>query len=235
MVLEALFGKKEAEKTRPVQEEQLASLISENAELALRNGFYRRIIEKYAAMIDEYDEKTVPELKSLINKNDPAISELKRGFLDELLSDKMKRGGTSADYVFSEDFLFVADKLFRHCQKLSHIHANLPVSFWLNMKEVSEMQAADPFDRAILLCSLLRAFDGMAKIRVLELENNLIHPVVLMEFEGKKFLLDANQKESLLTTYSGLDLNDVLKSFEYDKNKYLKSAYEFNDEEYVEF
>ncbi|MFH1751297.1 MAG: hypothetical protein ABH863_06455 [Candidatus Micrarchaeota archaeon] len=234
MVLEGLFKKKE-DPPRPASDNESENLKAENAQLETRNRFFKKIIEKYAAMINEYEEKTVPELKSLINRNDPAIIELKKGFLDELLTDKMKRGGSSSDYVFSEDFLFVADKVYKYCQQLSHIHSNLPVSFWLSMKEIMELQAADPFDRAILLCSLLRSFDAPAKIRVLELENNLIHPIVLAQFEGKYYLLDPSQKDAMLTSFSGSDLESTVGSFGYDSNKYIKSAYEFNDEDYAEY
>ena len=234
MVLEGIFKKKE-ERQAPAPEPRLSELSDENAELTLRSEFYRKIIEKYAAMINEYEEKTVPELKSLINRSDQTIQELRGKFTTDLLEDKMRRGGTSADYVYSTDFLFIADKIFRHCQGLRHIHANLAVSFWLSMKEVEELGAADPFDRAILLCTLLRAFEGDAKIRVLEMENNLIHPVIMMGFEGRKFVLDASQQAALLTSFSGADTEEVLKSFNYDGNKYIKSAYEFNDDEYSEF
>ncbi|MFH0971029.1 MAG: hypothetical protein V1835_00530 [Candidatus Micrarchaeota archaeon] len=234
MVLEGLFKKKEEEKPKTADLEQ-KRMEEEIAELTLRSHFYKKIIEKYAVMINEYEEKTVPELKSLINRSDETIVALKRRFTDELLEDKLKRGGSAPEFVFTEDFLFVADKIFHYCQQLHHIHANLPVSFWLTMKEAVELQAADPFDRAILLCSLLRAFDAVAKIRVLECENNLIHPVVIAEFEGKSYVLDASQPDSHFTSYSAPTVEGALESFQYDGNKYLKNAYEFSDEEYLEF
>lgn len=235
MVLEGIFKKKEPEKAAPPDELELRELKEQIAELELRTQFYKRIIEKYAAMINEYEEKTVPELKSLINRNDPAIQELKKRFTQELFEDKMKRGGSVPEFVFSEDFYFIADKIFKYCQALRHIHANLPASFWLTMKEIIELQGADPFDRAILLCALLRAFDAPARIRVLELENSLIHPAVIAEFEGKTFILDASDGDSQLTSHSGAEFEAVLQSFTHDGNKYVKSAYEFNDEEYTEF
>ncbi len=235
MVLEGLFKKKEEEKPRPSEEHELRNLQQEISELELKVRFYKKVIEKYGAMINEYEEKTVPELKSMINRNDPVILELKKQLVESLKEEKMKRGEGSESYVFAEDFLLMADKAFKYCQNLQHIHANLSVSFWLSMKEVIELQAADPFDRAILLCSLIRALEAPSEIRVLELENNLIHPVVICEYEGKKFLLDASQKDSLLTTFSGTEMDAILQGFEYDNNKFLKNAYEFSDEEYVEF
>ncbi len=235
MVLDRLFKRKEEAKADPSDGLEIRQLKEEGEELELRNQFYKRIIEKYAAMINEYEEKTVPELKSLINRNDPTVQILKKQFTAELLEEKMKRGGSAPEFVFSEDFLFIADKLFSYCKALRHIHANLPVSFWLTMQEVVELRAADPFDRAILLCSLLRAFDAPARIIVLELENNIIHPVVATNFEARAYVLDASQQDSLLTTHSAATVQDALAGFQYEGNKYLKSAYEFSDEEYTEF
>ncbi|MFH1442967.1 MAG: hypothetical protein ABIG96_02945 [Candidatus Micrarchaeota archaeon] len=233
MVLDGLFKKKE-EKEAVAGDLELQRLQLERDEFELRSNFYKKIIEKYAAMINEYEEKTVPELKNLINRNDPAVQALKKNFLAELSVEKIKRG-TSPQFSHAEDFLFIMDKVFKYCQSLKHIHANLSVSFWQSMAEIAELQAADPFDRAILLCSILTAFDGKAHVRVLELENNVIHPIVIAEFEGKRFVLDPSQPDSLATTYSGELLESVLQEFQFDGNKYLKSDYEFSEEEYLEF
>ncbi|MBI5224425.1 hypothetical protein HY989_00990 [Candidatus Micrarchaeota archaeon] len=231
MVLEGLF--KKAEKEKPTEGLELRNLEAALQEHELRLLYYKKIIEKYGAMINEYEEKNIPELKSLVNGKENAIQEIKSRMQDELLAKK--NNGDIHEFNYETDFPFLAEKIFKYSQNFRHIHANLPVSFWLSSSEILELQAADPFDRALFLCSLLRAFDAKSKVLVVELENNLIHPIVVCEIKGKPHLLDPSQKDAKFDSFSDTEIDSILSTFAFDGNKFLKKAYEFNDEGYTEF
>lgn len=235
MVFGELFGRK----GRPPEKEEQAQPDAEELARELeawkrRARFLAKIVERYAALVQENEEKTVPELKALVNPNEPSVQELRKEVLADLAEARKKAGEPEAPYAFERDFLRAADRAFAKVQALFNLHADLPVTFWLKPEEMLELKAADLFDKAVLLCSLLRSLEGSARVRVLELEGNRIHPVVVLAFQEREYVLDASQPKVALTTYCG-KLEEVLKGFAFDDGKYLKSAYEFNDRDYQEF
>ncbi len=228
MGLEELFGKKPPKKPSEDEQQKEGGLQEK-----LRAAFYRKVIERYAALIDENEQKTVPELKTLVQPEDEVIQELKGQVLEGLVEDKALESPET--YAYELHFLKAAEKAFFAIRKIQNLHADLNVLFWLKPREALELQAGDLFDKALLLCSLLRALGSpKAKIRVLELEKSRIHPVVMFSFGDTDYLLDASQKESKFEAYSG-KREEALQAFSFDECKYLKSAYEFNDQEYQEF
>ena len=227
--------RKEDEKDAHFKDEE-EKLKKELETANLRTALSRKIIERYAYYINESEEKAIPELKAMVNTKDLAIQEIRKLLLEKLIEKKEKLGKTDREnpYVYSGDFLLIAEECFEYAKSLHPLHPNLPVSFWLTPKEMVELKAADIFDRAILLCTLLRSFEGKVKIRVLDLENGLLHPVVVMRFGEKDYLLDSEQQESSFTSHIG-NAEELIKDFSFSGNKCLKSNYEFNDEEYLEY
>ncbi len=234
MGLEWLFGGK-AKTPQPKVEETAQAAAQQPADGPQKTEFYRRIIARYAALINESEEKTVPELKSLIRPHDGTVLELKKKVLSQWEENRKSAGDPAGvAYAFQSDFLWVADRALAYVRQMENLHSDLPVTFWLSPQEMTELQGGDLFDKAVLLASLIKALGGPAKVRVLELEKNRIHPVVVFTFEERAYVLDASQPECGLTTYSG-NLEETLARFSYEGNKYVKSAYEFSDLEYQEF
>ena len=202
--------------------------ISPSEEPALwkaRAGFYKKIIERYADAIDDGERKTIPDLKSLVNPTDATVLGL-RGQL-------LEKAGI-AEYSFDRDFWQYAEAAFALVQSLSRIDSEIEPSFWMRPADIVELGAADAFDRAILLCSLLAAGDcETARVLVLELEGGNRHPVVVFYYREKQHLLDASQ-EAAVSTYSG-SLEELLKHYSYEGKKVLKAAFEFNAQDYNEF
>ncbi|MBU1196889.1 hypothetical protein KJ765_00095 [Candidatus Micrarchaeota archaeon] len=237
MVFDELLGKKSKSPESQKTIESSADTSSKEIDsLKLKIRFFRRIIDRYATLVNENEEKTIPELKTLVQPENEAVLELKERILAEVAEDKKKSGtaGESPAYVYEHDFLFAADKAFTNVRNMKNIHSDLAVLFWLTPRESLDLNAGDLFDKAVLLCSVLKALGANPHVRVLELEKNRIHPVVAFAFEDREYILDASQEDATLTKYCG-KLEEVLKTFSFDDSRFLKSAYEFNDAEYQNF
>ncbi|MBI4406430.1 hypothetical protein HY571_00785 [Candidatus Micrarchaeota archaeon] len=181
----------------------------------------RRIIEKYAEQINSFEVKTVPELKGFINKDDPAVKKISEKLKQEFQNKSGK--------PYSQEFLpKLSLAAFHFVSSLEVIGADLPVSFWFSPSDVLELGAADAFDRAIFLSSLLASLGAGAKIHVLEVEGGLRHPVVISgnhlfdPFPPASFFSKESQ-EALLTAYR------------FGGRKYTRSLFEFDSETYREF
>ena len=99
--------KKEDEKEAHSKEEE--DRLKKELETAnLRTALSRKIIERYAYFINESEEKTIPELKAMVNLKDAAIQEIRKILLEKLAEKKEKLGQFDREnpYVYSNDFLF---------------------------------------------------------------------------------------------------------------------------------
>ena len=188
----------------------------------LQAAYYRRIIERYSEVINLGEQKTIPELKALVNAEDAAIKEAGSGLSAAI-------GG----YSFESKFLDFARSALELVHKLGSVHADSDVSFWMSPKDVFELGVADSFDRAVILCSLLAYGGGNAVVRVVELEGGLKHPVVCFSHGGVWYALDpSSENEAML---SGPSLEDLLSTFAFDGRRFTRSLYEFNSTEYNSF
>lgn len=198
-------------------------------ELALwkaRAGYYKKIIERYGEAIDAGERKTIPELKALVDQKDAAVLKLK--------AEALAKIGHADDYSFERDFLPYAEASFSYVKSLSRIDSEIEPSFWMRPEEIVGLGAADAFDRAILLCSLLLACEcETARVLVLELEGGGRHPVVVFYYKEKQHFLDPSQ-EAEFSTYSGT-LEEIFRHYSYEGKKVLKAAFEFNHADYNEF
>ncbi len=191
-----------------------------------RAGFYKKIIERYGQAIDEGERKTIPDLKALVDAKDASVLAVKAKALES--------AGLAEGYSFERDFLAYAEAAFSYVRSLSRIDSEIEPSFWLRPAEIVELGAADAFDRAIFLCSLLTAGDcETARVLVLELEGGARHPVVVFYYLERQHFLDPSQ-EAAFSTYTGL-LEEVFRHYTYEGKRVLKSAFEFNATDYNEF
>ncbi|MEW5955866.1 MAG: hypothetical protein AB1626_05030, partial [Candidatus Micrarchaeota archaeon] len=157
---------------------------------------------------------------------DSAVQALKTELLEPLA-----QGG---QYDFDKDFPRAAEAAFQRVKALHFVHADLPVSYWLSPPEIIELGAADPFDRAILYCSLLVALGCKnARVRVVEVEGGVRHPLVLFSFGGKDYLSDPAQDKAAFERPGKAE--EILAGFELGGKKVARSLFEFNDQDYQEF
>jgi len=177
---------------------------------------YRKIIEKYAEQINSFEVKSVPELKNLINPSEAAVKKVK----ENLLNQFQKKSGREYG---EQDKPRVAIAAFHFISSLRVIGADLPVSYW----------AADAFDRAIFLCSLLNALGcADSKIHVLEVEGGLRHPVVITKIAENHYLFDAMPPSRFI---KASNQQGLLAAYEINGKKYTRSLFEFSAASYEEF
>jgi len=184
----------------------------------IRLAVYRKIIEKYAPVVNTGEEKTVPQLKALINKDDEVVAKVR-----EKISAAAPGGDT----------MMLAETAYKFVQSLRPVHANLSVTYWLSPSDIMELGAADAFDRAIFLCSILRSLGLDAKVRVVSLEGGLSHPIVMLSFGRDEYILDAFQNIAF-ATYKG-SMPEILPQFAFEGRRFIKNVFEFNNEEFTQF
>jgi len=227
----------------------------QETETRARLAVCRKIIERYADAINAGEQKTIPELKQLVCATDEAVRQARAKIIAGLgLRETKKQAGeqTAAEaaqtsenlglsqpvygeqYRFEKDFPAAAENAYNYVQSFAKVHHDLPVSFWLRARDIVEIGAADSFDRTLFLCSLLLSLGcSNAKIRVLELEGGLKHPVVVFTHNEKQHLFDACQECSAYTYHGTLE--QIMIEYSFEGKKPIKPVYEFNNEEYVEF
>jgi hypothetical protein len=241
--LSASSEKKIRKKEQTVSKIDTEELIS----YKIRAAVYKKLLERYADYVSLSEDKTIPELKALVNPFDDAIEKTKQRFFELLREDYAKRpvvkmidgiqvAGISREewqYVFERDFPAFADKALAFVHGLHHVHADLSFAFWLSAQDVLEVGAADAFDRAIFLCSLLiSAGCANARVRVVEIEGGERRPVVLFSFTNRFYAIDVSQEKAL---FVAVDEASLLASFHSDEKKFSRSLYEFNNAEYNDF
>ena len=143
----------------------------------LKARLYKLIIDRYRDKIEEYETKSVSDLKGLVQPKNATIAEIR---------DSMSEG--FHPYVYLENFLDCAKMAFKQVSSFRTIPA--PVSFWLTFSELQELMAGDEIDKSIFLCSLLRALGSEnAKVFVTDTRNSY----VLFQFSGKSYVADHSQ------------------------------------------
>lgn len=188
----------------------------------VRAGIYKALLDRYEEVIQLHEEKTIPELKALVDPNDAAVLALKQDLLTSLGLQEL------SEYDF-EPFV---DKASAFLRSLAHADSELPFTFWLKPANVLSLKAGDAMDKAILACSLFLSVGIASRIRVLELSSGLKLPVVLCSFSNRVVLVDCAgfRKPSF-----GLNDDSVVSSYDFEGAKARKSVYEFNNEEYSDF
>lgn len=168
---------------------------------------YKAIISRYREMIEEKEKKTIPELKMLIQPENPAV-----------LSICNSIKANFRPYIYKEHFLKAAE-LCHDFVKEEIANEVLPVDFWMRPEEILEIGAADEVDKAIFLCSLLIALENKsAKVLIESAEAK--RAFVIFEFGGDFYLIDPVRGEIKKGKHE-----DFAKS----------GSYEFNNQEYNEF
>ncbi len=186
-----------------------AAARNEPPEDEIRLKLYKLIIDRYRDKIEEYETKSVSELKSLVQPRDEKIVQIRESITEGF-----------HPYVYGEHFLAGAKIAFSHVSFFRNIPA--PVSFWLSFSDMQEIMAGDEIDKSILFCSVLRSLGSEnAKVFVTDTRN----AYVLFQFSGKSFVADHSQHE-LAEFGSAEDALECLKG---------RILYSFNDKEYEDF
>jgi myosin heavy subunit len=163
----------------------------------------RTVVERHARQLEELESLTPDQLKSLVNPNAREIRALAKAYPNP-----------------RKAFEFVRDSI-------TEVNPNVSVTFWLSPEEVINLRAADPEDKATVLCAMLRALGEEARVAVLELADMHKRSVVLTSdsvldpVKGKEF-----------DSFTGLSWEEALRKYEFHGVRAKRIVFEFNDKIY---
>jgi hypothetical protein len=227
----------EAETAHGQPDSKTAALPVEAGELAscrLHSAYFRKIISRYLQEITAGEQKNVPELKYLVNPQDPVVLEVMDRILFGLQANQ--NDYPKKDYEYPRDFAAFAKEALAFVQTLASIKSDLGVPFWLAPKDIVELGAADSFDRAVFLCAVLNCAGCIdAKVLVLEVEGEGVHPVVKYQDGPNVQVCDPSEAGLCCQYQSGTNPAQGLADFYCGGKRVLKAMYEFNSQEYSEF
>ncbi len=104
------------------------------------------IIRRYLDIIEKNESKSAQELKAMVNPSDPAIQKLKLEITDNF-----------HPYLQKIHQLDALTQVLERLRKIEDIEYLVP--FWLQFSEIMALGACDKLEKAILLCTMLRAFE----------------------------------------------------------------------------
>lgn len=187
-----------------------------------RLTFYKMILDKYTPLINEKEQRSIEQIKGLINPDDLSIQTL-------LLQYKPE------PYTFERDYLFAAQQVFEFiAREIKYVPNDLSMNIWLTPKDILTHKVSDDEDLAVLLCTALRALgDAKAAVYVMELEDLRTHAVVMSEINEKTLLLDPSVGHGFFKYYG--DKSSVFKKYRFDGKKLKRALYRFNAETYEQF
>ncbi len=162
------------------------------------------LMDRYDQELADKESKTASELKSLIKPKSETVKDLVKAH------DSPRKS-----------FEFVRDEV-------EEINPNIEI--WLSPDDIDTIRAADHEDRAILLCSMLKAMGEDAKVIVIELMNGMERALVLFTKDSWDYLLDLEEIREF-SDYKGKK-EELLKEYSYKKSPVKEVLYEFNDKKY---
>ena len=177
---------------------------------------YQFLLQKYADIINEREQRTIGEIKELVDGTDLTIQSI----VDDTRSE-------THELSLRNIYKFIKDEI-------SYVDAELSLNYWMSAREIMEVKAADDEDMAVFLCACMKCLgDDKAEVIIAELENSQTHAFVSTELEGKFLILDVPQKHDF-DKYFG-DKTNVLIKYTYNGNKIKRFLYRFNSQKYEQF
>jgi len=177
---------------------------------------YQFLLQKYADVINEREQRTIGEIKGLVDGTDLTIQSV----VDDTKTDSYE---TSLRNVYK----FIKDEI-------SYVDAELSLNYWMSAREVMEVKAADDEDMAVFVCACMKCLgDNNAEVIIAELENLQTHAFVSTEIDDKFLILDIPQKHDF-DKYFG-NKPTILTKYTFNGNKIKRFLYRFNSQKYEQF
>ena len=198
-----------------VDEEEVKKYKEKMEEYYHKILLYQLLVSRYKDHIEGNETKTVPDVKSLVQPTNSNIVPIVQKIKTEN-KDFMKQFQSAYDYV---------DEI----HSVPYIGATL----WLSVKEMLDNKVADYEDKAILLCSILRALGANALVLVALMTDGSNRPIVLLSMKDKSIMLDPNTKHDFIKFVG--KRNDLIRQFSVEGNRIKRIQYEFNDKDYISY
>lgn len=193
-------------------------MASQNSELKL----CKYLLSKYADSINAKEQRTIGEIKLLVDGSDLSVQSFVTDFKAPV-------------YSFPADYENALRQVFDFTKKeIEFVDADLNVNYWLSAREILEVKVADDEDLAVFLCAAMHALgDGTAEVVIAELANLKTHAFVYTELNGKVLLLDPAQ-DHLFDDFFG-EKGVVLAKYSFQGQKIKRFLYRFNSQKYEQF
>jgi hypothetical protein len=198
-----------------VDEEEVKKYKEKMEEYYHKILLYQLLVSRYKDHIEGNETKTVPDVKSLVQPTNSNITPIVQKIKSEN-KDFMKQFQNAYEYV---------DEI----HSVPYIGATL----WLSVKEMLDNKVADYEDKAILLCSILRALGANALVLVALMTDGSNRPLVLLSMKDKSIMLDPNTKHDFIKFVG--KRNDLIRQFSVEGNRIKRIQYEFNDKDYISY
>ncbi len=166
----------------------------------------KTLISRYADVIKEKETKTLEEMKSLIEPENQNVLDLIKTYDTPVKA-----------------FEYVRDSI-------KEIAPAVQFPFWMSVSDVIRIGAGDNSDRAILLCSMLRALEKDARVLFVETTKGEQRALVLLNDNGMYFLLDPD-KNRKFNEFSGKSKDEVINKYTTGHGSISRIIYEINDKE----
>lgn len=210
------FFKKSPEPEEPKKEDVCKPIELEAERYKKRCAIYEKILDRYRELIETNEDKSVSELRSLVQPENEAVKRIRDGILKRF-----------QPYIFERDFEKAAEEAYSYCRD-TVVNVALPIEFWMKPEDIVEVGAADEMDKAIFLCSLLISMQNQTAKVVVETSGGLTKSYVSYEIGGEYHLMnpargihDKGRKEDVVGRVIGSTKD--------------KTIYEFNNIEYKEW
>ncbi len=186
------------------------------------NKLAKFLLAKYADLINEREQRTIGEIKSLVDGTDLTILNIVNEFKPEF-------------YKFETDYLKVLKNVYQFIlDEIEFSEVNFGINYWLTAKEIMDVKVVDDEDLAVFVCACAKALgDDNAEVIIAELDNLKTHAFVISEFNNEFILLDAAQKCEF-EKYFGKKV-EIIKNYDFKSNKIKRFLYRFNSNKYEQF
>ena len=174
------------------------------------------LLQKYADIVNEREQRTIGEIKGLVDGTDLTIQ--------SLIEDTK---GSNYEESARNTYKFIMDEI-------SYINATISLNYWMSAREIMEIKVADDEDIAVFLCAALKALgDNTAEVIIAELDDLQTHAFVSTTIGDKFLILDAPQKHNFDKYYG--EKTKILTTYAFNGNKIKRFLYRFNSDKYEQF
>ncbi|MEM5782149.1 MAG: hypothetical protein QXD43_03045, partial [Candidatus Aenigmatarchaeota archaeon] len=156
-------------------------------------------IERYKDYIEQNEQKTVYELRKMIDPENESIKKLIEA--NRLNEEKSK-----------ERILNLIEALLNSIKNVY-----LPISFWLTYEEILELKACEPLQKALLIASILSHLTQ--NYYIIKINEGI---KIVFSLENDNYLIDvSNNKTALLNS----NIDEILKNseFYFNRNVYVEN------------
>jgi hypothetical protein len=174
------------------------------------------LLQKYADIINEREQRTIGEIKGLVDGTDLTIQSL----IEDTKADTYEAS-------LRNTYKFITDEI-------NFIDVEMSLNYWMSAREIMEIKVADDEDLAVFLCAALKGLgDANAEVIIAELENLKTHAFVSTQIDNKFLILDPAQKHDFDKYYG--DKTKILTTYSFHGNKIKRFLYRFNSDKYEQF